>query len=73
MFYRDSEYRARYNEIDAFIMIEPEARVLMNVIPGFRIGAGLSYRLANRVNLLGQTNGDLSGISANLILKIGTF
>ena len=72
-FYRDSEYRARYNQIDPYLIIEPEVRVMLNMVPGFRIGAGLSYRYANRVDLLGLSNSDLSGVSANLIFKIGKF
>ncbi len=72
-FYRDEEYKARYNQNDAYLMIEPEVKIMLNVITGFRIGAGLSWRYANRVDLLGLSDKDLSGISANLIFKIGRF
>ncbi len=72
-FYRDEEYKARYNQIDAFIMIEPEIRIMLNVMPGFRMGAGLSYRYTRRVDLLGLSDKNLSGVGANLIFKIGRF
>lgn len=72
-FYRDNEYRARYNQIDAFVIIEPKIRLMLNVVPGFRLGAALSYRSVQRVDLLGLANKDLSGVSANLFLKLGRF
>lgn len=72
-FYRDNEYRARYNQIDAFVIFEPEVRMMLNVVPGFRLGAALSYRAAQRVDLLGLANKNLSGLSANLIVKLGRF
>ncbi len=73
VFYRDAEYRARYKQIDAYLIIEPGVAVILNIVPGFRLGGGLSYRYTDRVNLIGLTDADLSGISVNLIAKIGKF
>ena len=72
-FYRDQEYNATYDQNDAYIIIEPGVNAVLNVTSGFRIAAGLSYRSAGRVNLIGLQNSDLSGITFNLAFKVGNF
>ena len=72
-FYRDRDYRATYNQNDAYILIEPTVSAVLNVTTGFRLGAGFSYRLAQRVNLIGLENSDLAGLSLNLSFRIGRF
>ncbi|MBN1480769.1 hypothetical protein JXA70_10885 [candidate division KSB1 bacterium] len=72
-FYRDPEYRAKYNQDDTFVIFEPGLSAVLNITSSFRLAAGLSYRLANRVDLIGLDNKDLSGLTFNLAFKIGRF
>ncbi|MBN1561728.1 hypothetical protein JW998_15860 [candidate division KSB1 bacterium] len=72
-FYRDQEYNATYNQNDAYLIFEPALNVVLNVTSAFRIGAGLSYRAARRVNLIGLDNKDLSGLTLNLSFRVGRF
>lgn len=72
-FYRDPEYRAKYNQEDTYVIVEPNLSAVLNVTSGFRLAAGLSYRFANRVDLIGLANKDLSGLTFHLAFKIGRF
>jgi hypothetical protein len=58
---------------DAFFVLEPGAYAELNIAKWFRIGVGASYRYVNGVELQGLSNGDLSGISGNLLFKFGSF
>lgn len=72
-FYRDPEYRATYDQNDAYIVLEPSVSAVLNVTSGFRLAAGLSYKIATHVNLIGLENKDLSGLCLNLAFKVGRF
>ena len=58
---------------DGFYVIEPSLHLILNVTRHFRIGAGVRYRHASGVDLEGLTDHDLSGTSASLIFKFGSF
>ncbi|MBN1465725.1 hypothetical protein JXA02_08200 [candidate division KSB1 bacterium] len=72
-FYRDKEYAATYNQNDTYIILEPAVSAVLNMTSAFRIGAGLSYRLAQKVDLIGLDDRDLSGLSLNLSFRVGRF
>jgi hypothetical protein len=58
---------------DAIFVAEPGANVILNVTPFFRIGLGVTYRYVSGVDLVGLTNGDLSGFGGQIIFKFGAF
>ncbi len=58
---------------DNIYMFEPSFNVDVNVSQWFRIGLGLSYRLAMDVDLPGITSSDVGGPSGLVILKFGSF
>jgi hypothetical protein len=58
---------------DGFYVIEPSLHLILNVTRHFRLGAGVRYRHASGVDLEGLTDHDLSGPSASLIFKFGSF
>lgn len=60
-------------EMDNFFMVEPSFNVDMNVSTWFRIGLGVSYRLALGVDLPGIGSSNVSGPSGLVILKFGSF
>jgi hypothetical protein len=72
-FYRDAEYRAKYDDNDIFLIFEPSANAVLNMTSSFRMTVGLSYRIASRVDLIGLENKDISGLSLNLGFKVGRF
>lgn len=72
-FYRDKEYDATYNQNDTYIILEPTVSAVLNMTSAFRIGAGLSYRYARKVDLIGLNDKDLSGLSLNLSFRVGRF
>ncbi len=60
--------------IDNFFIVEPAAYLEFNVIKNFRIAGGATYRFAFDVDQIEDLdNGDLSGIGAELLFKIGIF
>ena len=75
-----------YTEDGGFLM-EPGVNFTLNVSKMFRIGAGVSYRFvsgvnydpgapyqnANAMNYEAVTNSDVSGLSAQIVFKIGNF
>ncbi|UCD38757.1 MAG: hypothetical protein JSW54_04560 [Fidelibacterota bacterium] len=66
------EYDAADN--DRFFVMEPSANAIVNVAKFFRIGLGGSYRYVTGVDDFGDiTDADLSGISAVVTLKFGSF
>ncbi len=67
-------YGLNYNEgSDTFFIIEPSIDFVLNVTPNFRLAAGASYRYISGVSLSEITNSDLSGPSAQITLKFGSF
>jgi hypothetical protein len=63
-----------YGRREALFVAEPTLNVELNVTQWFRIAAGGSYRFVTGANdIVGLTNGDLSGPSANLAFKFGAF
>ncbi len=58
---------------DTFFVIEPGISAFLNVASFFRIGAGVSYRFINGINLDGVSDSDVSGTSAVLTFKFGSF
>ena len=60
-------------ESDHFYMVIPSFDVDFNINSWFRIGVGASYRLALDLDLDQLSNSDVSGLSALIILKFGSF
>jgi len=58
---------------DVFFIAEPSANLMLNVTTYFRVGIGASYRFVTGIELEGLDEGDLSGPSANLLMKFGDF
>ncbi len=58
---------------DNLFMVEPCFDIDMNVSEWFRIGVGVSYRVAMGVDLPRITSSDVSGPSGLIILKFGSF
>jgi hypothetical protein len=58
---------------DAFFVAEPEVDAVVNVTRSFRVGVGVSYRLARGVELLDLRDGDVSGLAAVLAFNFGGF
>ncbi len=54
-------------------VVEPSAKLMLNVNNWFRTGVGASYRYVNGVNMPGLSNNDLSGMSYNVTLLFGKF
>lgn len=71
--YRDEEYWAKYPNGDNFVVFEPGINAIINITPGFRAGAGLSYRYVDRLGIIGMETGDVSGINFNLMFQVGHF
>lgn len=58
---------------EKFYMVEPSVDLDFNVTSWFRFGIGAGYRVAMGLNLPGVANSDISGPSALIILKFGSF
>jgi hypothetical protein len=58
---------------DAFFVVEPSFNLELNVASHFRVGFGVSYRYVNGLDIAGITEEDLTGVSANLNFKFGSF
>lgn len=73
--YRDKRNKdAQNNDVhDDFFIAEPGVNVILNVSKNFRIGLGGSYRYVTGVSFRGLNNSDLSGPSAVLTFKFGSF
>ena len=63
------------NEIDndKFFAVEPSFNVDLNINRWFRIGGGVSYRAIFGLDIEGIEDSELSGPSAGIILKFGSF
>lgn len=58
---------------DEFFVLEPAAQVNLNITKSFRMSAGISYRYISGVSSPAATDADLSGPSAVLTFRFGTF
>jgi len=58
---------------NSFFVLEPSVYANLNVTHFFRVAAGVSYRSVSGLSSVVSTNADLSGPSANLVLKFGAF
>lgn len=58
---------------DAFFVLEPGANVMLNLHRYVRIGAGATYRHVDGVRYGSLTDSDLSGWTAQMIIKFGWF
>ncbi|HEY0711139.1 MAG TPA: hypothetical protein VGF45_00575, partial [Polyangia bacterium] len=58
---------------DAVFVVEPNVTVEVNIIKAVRLAAFTSYRFVRDVDLTGLDSGDVSGVSAGLMLKFGVF
>ena len=58
---------------DFFMVAEPGAMAELNVFRFMRIGAGISYRFVNGVDLANQNNADIGGLAGNFSLRLGWF
>ena len=58
---------------DWFFVIEPELNLDINLTNFMRFSIGASYRYVGDVQMIGLTDEDLSGFSANIMLKFGRF
>ncbi len=58
---------------DSFFLAEPGVHAELNVTKGIRIGAGVSYRFVNGVELPAFSNADLRGATATFTFKFGKF
>lgn len=59
--------------LDGFFILEPGVTLNFNATSFFRIEAGASYRIVQGLSSALSTNSDLSGMTANLALKFGSF
>jgi len=71
--HEDNENFDSSHKKNSFFVLEPSVYANLNVTHSFRIAAGVSYRYVSGLNSVVSTNADLSGPSANLIFKFGTF
>jgi hypothetical protein len=62
-----------YDDIDGFFVVEPGISGELNVAKNVRVNLEGSWRFVNGVELPGVTNAGLSGPSATLTLKFGSF
>ena len=67
------DFAGRYEDENVFFIVEPEANVYLNVTRFFRLGAGVSYRYTNGVDLDGFDDEDMRGLSGSLIFDFGGF
>lgn len=75
--YAVKDYTEDYDDInyfdDGFFVFEPGINLILNVTKYFRISAGAAYRYVNGVEYENLSNSDLSGASAQILLKFGVF
>jgi hypothetical protein len=60
-------------EESGFLVAEPSVTIETDVTKWFRVGVGAGYRFVGSSNMLSISDGDLSGLTANLSLKFGVF
>lgn len=66
----DPEYS--YSE-DAFFVLEPGINLELNIHRNFRLSVGATYRYVNGVDYEDLSDSDLSGATAQILLKFGVF
>ena len=69
----DSKTSKEDYDSDTIFVVEPGINLELNVTSSFRLGFGVSYRYVSGVRLEGINDEDLSGATANLTLKFGSF
>lgn len=57
----------------SFFVMEPGVRVMLNVASFFRVGIGGGYRFVSGVDLDDLKDSEISGPSAEIVLKFGKF
>jgi hypothetical protein len=67
------DFTERYEDGNAFFVVEPEANVFVNVTRYFRLGTGISYRFSNGIDLDGFDDEDFRGFSGSLLFNFGWF
>jgi hypothetical protein len=60
-------------ETDQFFLLEPSFNMDLNITSWFRLGAGVSYRLALGLDMDIISSSDISGPSGQIIFKFGSF
>lgn len=68
-----ADYAYRHDDGNAFFVVEPEANAYLNVTRFFRLGAGVSYRYSNGIDLDGFDDEDFRGFSGSLLFDFGWF
>ncbi len=68
-----SDFYYRADDESAFFILEPEANVYLNVTRFFRLGAGVTYRYTNGLDLEGFDDEDMRGLSGSLLFDFGWF
>ncbi len=62
-----------YESTDAFFVVEPGVSAEVNLLRNLRLSVDASYRFVNGIDDPASSDEDLSGPSAGLTLKIGSF
>lgn len=73
--WEDFEYDSGHQILtsDAFFVIEPGVELEFNLSRYIRMGAGISYRFTNAIDIEGSREYLLNGLSGSLNLKLGIF
>jgi len=58
---------------DQFFVLEPGANLMLNLHKNIRIGVGATYRYVSDVDYGELSNSNLRGVTAQLIIKFGSF
>jgi hypothetical protein len=61
------------SRMQSFFVMEPAARVMLNVTSFFRLGIGAGYRYVSGADLDNLKDNEISGASAEIVLKFGKF
>lgn len=69
----DSDDYDLNNNGDAFFVLEPSVEAVLNITTFFRISAGASYRYISGLEIQEITDSDLTGLTAKISLKFGSF
>ncbi|MFY0687692.1 MAG: hypothetical protein JXQ90_11035 [Cyclobacteriaceae bacterium] len=60
-------------ESSSYLVVEPTAQIEVNITKSFRIGAGVSYRYLEGLELKNLNNGNLNDYSISLSVRFGRF
>lgn len=69
---RQNQVRNMIDE-EVFWVVEPEANIELNVARFFRLGAGISYRFMQEIDLQNTAKDAFQGFNYSLTLKFGRF